>query len=105
MRTRRWYDNHADETWGNEKPTVQETRVHAKCLRSVESVRDYFRDYRAKKKGDKHVRERLLLLASRPLSSFLSTARLHIWIRVVAYIRAVLRMSCCRPAPACISCP
>lgn len=29
--------------------------MHAKCLRSVESVRDYFRDYRAKKKGDKQV--------------------------------------------------
>lgn len=37
--------------WGEEKPSLQETRVHAKCLRSVTSVRDYFREYRAKKRG------------------------------------------------------
>jgi hypothetical protein len=29
-----------------------ETRVHAKCLRSVASVRNYFREYRAKKKHE-----------------------------------------------------
>lgn len=40
----------ADRTWGDTKPTLQETRVHAKCLRSLPLVRDYFRNYRAKKK-------------------------------------------------------
>lgn len=49
---RRWYDAHSDEAWGDDKPTVMETRVHAKCLRSVASVRNYFREYRAKKKHE-----------------------------------------------------
>jgi hypothetical protein len=40
----------AERTWGDTKPTLQETRVHAKCLRSLPLVRDYFRNYRAKKK-------------------------------------------------------
>lgn len=40
----------AERTWGETKPTLQETRVHAKCLRSLPLVRDYFRNYRAKKK-------------------------------------------------------
>ncbi len=47
----RWYDDEAEAAWGDERPTLQETRVHAKCLRSVTSVRDYFREYRAKKRG------------------------------------------------------
>jgi hypothetical protein len=49
----RWYRDSADDAWGDDKPTLQETRVHAKCLRSVSSVRDYFREYRAKKKVSK----------------------------------------------------
>jgi hypothetical protein len=40
----------ADGVWGEGKPSLQETRVHAKCLRSLPLVRDYFRNYRAKKK-------------------------------------------------------
>lgn len=44
------YIEAADRTWGEIKPTLQETRVHAKCLRSLPLVRDYFRNYRAKKK-------------------------------------------------------
>lgn len=44
------YVGAADGTWGETKPTLQETRVHAKCLRSLPLVRDYFRNYRAKKK-------------------------------------------------------
>lgn len=44
------YIEAADTTWGETKPTLQETRVHAKCLRSLPLVRDYFRNYRAKKK-------------------------------------------------------
>lgn len=44
------YMEAADRTWGEIKPTLQETRVHAKCLRSLPLVRDYFRNYRAKKK-------------------------------------------------------
>lgn len=46
----RWYDAESDNAWGDAKPSLNETRVHAKCLRSVNSVRDYFREYRAKKK-------------------------------------------------------
>eukprot|EP00198_Chlamydomonas_reinhardtii_P003888 XP_001693224.1 predicted protein [Chlamydomonas reinhardtii] len=33
-------------------PTVLETRVHAKCLRSVDEVRNYFRAYRAQRRAD-----------------------------------------------------
>jgi len=51
----RWYQVQSSHAWGPEKPSLQETRTHAKCLRSVSSVRDYFREYRAKKK---HVRVR-----------------------------------------------
>mmetsp|Transcript_20994 Transcript_20994/g.45995 ORF Transcript_20994/g.45995 Transcript_20994/m.45995 type:complete len:537 (-) Transcript_20994:653-2263(-) len=47
-----WYEEYSDLTWPpDEKPTLQETRVHAKCLRSVDAVRLYFRKYRASKKG------------------------------------------------------
>lgn len=49
-RTCRWYAAQSGHAWGPEKPSLQETRTHAKCLRSVSSVRDYFREYRAKKK-------------------------------------------------------
>jgi hypothetical protein len=41
--------------WSEGKPSLQETRVHAKCLRSLPLVRDYFRNYRAKKKVRAHV--------------------------------------------------
>lgn len=41
--------------------------MHAKCLRSVSSVRDYFREYRAKKK----VRERSKLPVSSPAADSL----------------------------------
>jgi hypothetical protein len=44
----------ADGVWGEGKPSLQETRVHAKCLRSLPLVRDYFRNYRAKKKVRAH---------------------------------------------------
>lgn len=44
------YARSADDVWGDAKPTLQETRVHAKCLRSLPLVRDYFRNYRAKKR-------------------------------------------------------
>lgn len=46
----RWYAAQSAYAWGPERPSLQETRTHAKCLRSVSSVRDYFREYRAKKK-------------------------------------------------------
>lgn len=45
-----WYELNSDQTWGDEKPTLNETRIHAKCLRSITSVRDYFRVYRANKR-------------------------------------------------------
>lgn len=45
-----WYGKNAFSIWGDEAPTLQETRIHAKCLRSLPLVRDYFRSYRAKKK-------------------------------------------------------
>lgn len=34
-----WYNHCAAQAWGEAMPTLQETRVHAKCLRSVSSVR------------------------------------------------------------------
>ena len=46
-----WYNAHAFSTWKDDAPTLQETRVHAKCLRSLPLVRDYFRNYRAKKRS------------------------------------------------------
>lgn len=46
----RWYEEHARRTWPEDLPSWVDTREHAKCLRSPEEVRDYFRDYRAKKK-------------------------------------------------------
>ena len=46
----RRYNANAHELWQEEAPTIQETRVHAKCLRSLPLVRNYFRNYRAKKK-------------------------------------------------------
>lgn len=36
---RSWYAMSARFTWGDQLPTLQEARVHAKCLRSVNSVR------------------------------------------------------------------
>jgi hypothetical protein len=45
-----WYHANAQELWGDDAPSIQETRVHAKCLRSLPLVRDYFRSYRAKKR-------------------------------------------------------
>lgn len=44
-----WYAENAESNWGEEKPTLDETRTHSKCLRSTQSIRDYFRAYRAKK--------------------------------------------------------
>ncbi|KAG1661031.1 hypothetical protein FOA52_005346 [Chlamydomonas sp. UWO 241] len=42
-----WYHANAEAVWADVKaPTMAETRVHAKCLRTVDQVRDYFRKYR-----------------------------------------------------------
>ncbi|GFR40157.1 hypothetical protein Agub_g713, partial [Astrephomene gubernaculifera] len=46
-----WYNEHAYSLWNEDAPTLQETRIHAKCLRSLPLVRDYFRNYRAKKRS------------------------------------------------------
>ncbi|EFJ52469.1 hypothetical protein VOLCADRAFT_86600 [Volvox carteri f. nagariensis] len=46
-----WYEVHAYDLWKEDAPSLQETRVHAKCLRSLPLVRDYFRNYRAKKRS------------------------------------------------------
>ena len=43
------YQREAQTVWGDQRPTLGETRVHAKCLRSLPLVRDYFRNYRQKK--------------------------------------------------------
>ena len=45
-----WFNGNAAALWGDEAPTLQEARVHAKCLRSLPTVRDYFRNYRRKKR-------------------------------------------------------
>ncbi|GLI64098.1 hypothetical protein VaNZ11_007271 [Volvox africanus] len=47
----RWYDLHAYDLWKEDAPSLEETRVHAKCLRSIPLVRDYFRNYRARKRA------------------------------------------------------
>lgn len=46
-----WYCLHAEGVWGAAAPSLQETRVHAKCLRSVDGVKKYFNAYRAKKRA------------------------------------------------------
>ena len=45
-----WWKENADRTWGAKKPTEQETRKHAKCLRSKNEIVNYFRVYRGNKK-------------------------------------------------------
>eukprot|EP00198_Chlamydomonas_reinhardtii_P001009 XP_001690344.1 predicted protein [Chlamydomonas reinhardtii] len=52
-----WYNEHAASLWKEDAPSLQETRIHAKCLRSLPLVRDYFRNYRARKRS---VSDRLL---------------------------------------------
>ena len=58
-----WYVDHADKAWKVNKPSIKETRRHAKCLRTTEDVRNYFRKYRAKRsstaqsKKDKQVQQ------------------------------------------------
>lgn len=46
----RWYDEFADRTWSDDKPNWVDCREHAKCLRSPEEVRTYFKSYRAQKR-------------------------------------------------------
>jgi hypothetical protein len=46
-----WYAAHAASCWGTHAPSLEETRTHAKCLRSVGSIREYFRGYRARKRA------------------------------------------------------
>eukprot|EP00216_Chloropicon_sp_CCMP2111_P006023 CAMPEP_0198235356 /NCGR_PEP_ID=MMETSP1446-20131203/1262_1 /TAXON_ID=1461542 ORGANISM="Unidentified sp, Strain CCMP2111" /NCGR_SAMPLE_ID=MMETSP1446 /ASSEMBLY_ACC=CAM_ASM_001112 /LENGTH=538 /DNA_ID=CAMNT_0043916495 /DNA_START=386 /DNA_END=2002 /DNA_ORIENTATION=+ len=48
-----WYRVHSSEVWQGEKPSIKETRRHAKCLRTTEDVRNYFRKYRAEKNSSK----------------------------------------------------
>ncbi|EFJ42472.1 hypothetical protein VOLCADRAFT_97525 [Volvox carteri f. nagariensis] len=45
-----WYELNATRVWPQDTPSFTETRLHAKCLRSTEAVRDYFRRYRAARK-------------------------------------------------------
>ncbi|GLI62796.1 hypothetical protein VaNZ11_005544 [Volvox africanus] len=44
-----WYREHAERTWGMDKPSLEATRDHAKCLRSKKELREYFQRYNAKK--------------------------------------------------------
>ncbi|EFJ51318.1 hypothetical protein VOLCADRAFT_88018 [Volvox carteri f. nagariensis] len=44
-----WYNEHAERIWGPEKPSLEATRDHAKCLRSKKELREYFQRYNAKK--------------------------------------------------------
>ncbi|GIL69414.1 hypothetical protein Vretimale_13508 [Volvox reticuliferus] len=44
-----WYREHAEQTWGVDKPSLEATRDHAKCLRSKKELREYFQRYHAKK--------------------------------------------------------
>lgn len=36
------------------RPTLEETKTHAKCMRSLDTVREYFRAYRSQKRVRKH---------------------------------------------------
>ncbi|KAG2486996.1 hypothetical protein HYH03_014368 [Edaphochlamys debaryana] len=44
-----WYHENAERIWGPEKPSLEATRDHAKCLRSKKELREYFARYNAKK--------------------------------------------------------
>ncbi|PNH00696.1 hypothetical protein TSOC_013468 [Tetrabaena socialis] len=47
-----WFEMHAAFCWQpDEMPTLKEVRTHAKCLRSTEQVRNYFRKYRAARRA------------------------------------------------------
>ncbi|EFJ42471.1 hypothetical protein VOLCADRAFT_97524 [Volvox carteri f. nagariensis] len=47
-----WFEANAPICWRpDEMPSLQEVRTHAKCLRSTEQVRNYFRKYRAARKA------------------------------------------------------
>ncbi|KAG2454316.1 hypothetical protein HYH02_001344 [Chlamydomonas schloesseri] len=46
-----WYHENAERIWGAEKPSLEATRDHAKCLRSKKELREYFQRYNAKKFG------------------------------------------------------
>lgn len=49
-----WYVANVATVWPDGgAPSLAEARTHAKCLRSVDSIRDYFRSYRARKKNKK----------------------------------------------------
>lgn len=61
----RWWEanDHGQAVWTDNAPSWEELRSHTKCLRSPEEVREYFREYRARKKqevqqgGKKQVRK------------------------------------------------
>ncbi|GAX83838.1 hypothetical protein CEUSTIGMA_g11262.t1 [Chlamydomonas eustigma] len=45
-----WFEENAHLVWDEtDMPTWAETRVHAKCLRTTEQVKYYFREYRARR--------------------------------------------------------
>ncbi|GFR46586.1 hypothetical protein Agub_g8191 [Astrephomene gubernaculifera] len=44
-----WYRENAERIWGAEKPSLEATRDHAKCLRSKKELREYFQRYNARK--------------------------------------------------------
>eukprot|EP00198_Chlamydomonas_reinhardtii_P012018 XP_001701355.1 predicted protein [Chlamydomonas reinhardtii] len=47
-----WFEANAPYCWQpDEAPSLKELKTHAKCLRSTEQVRLYFRKYRAARKG------------------------------------------------------
>ncbi|KAL6761486.1 hypothetical protein V8C86DRAFT_3023830 [Haematococcus lacustris] len=45
-----WHQGHAQTLWPGCAPSLHETKVHAKCMRSLLPQRQYFRSYRAKKR-------------------------------------------------------
>jgi len=46
-----WFERNGDSVWGLDKPTWKEARIHAKCLRSTDQVKNYFREYRARNRA------------------------------------------------------
>lgn len=47
-----WYNENADLLWGDNKPKFSEARHHARSVRSAVELRDYFREYRSKIRGE-----------------------------------------------------
>uniref|UniRef100_A0A7R9V1H5 Uncharacterized protein n=1 Tax=Chlamydomonas euryale TaxID=1486919 RepID=A0A7R9V1H5_9CHLO len=74
-----WYDKHAADVWGDDKPSWTETRDHAKCVKPQAQIRSYFRKYRARQQAKK------MLTAAQASPSTATTNNSAVMVPPVAY--------------------